>query len=280
MIDIIQKIKVDTATQVFNLLVAGHHQDHILRFMADPIHASVYANVFATGNGATQNGSMPNTPTPTQHNATPRQTQGERIPGLYSIMHDRFNRGDLGNPQTQNAAHSYQTPYSDTFHHTGGNGHHAGGNSQVPDDNINVGVASALQEFARSANTAAGATTADASGSIVTTAGGNMLDPANQAQNFGDHLANTLATTVADYNPGTQTMASAAPNQGYAPADGTTPESMLPFRAQAVPQQIPEESITVGTSQPQDPPLKLNKDGKPSKRQPPRKTKSKSAILT
>lgn len=248
--------------------------------MADPVHASVYANVFTTGNGATQNMSMPNTPTPTQQKTTPRQTQGEGTPGLYSIMQDRFNRGDLGNTQTQSAAHSYQTPYADTFNLTGGNGHHAGGNGQVPDDNINVGVTSALQELAHSANIAAGATTADVSGSIVTTAGGSMLDPANQAQNFSDHLANTLGTTIADYKLGTQTMASATPNQGYAPADGTTPENMLPFRTHAMPQQMPEESITVGTPQPEDPPLKLNKDGKPSKRQPPRKTKSKSTILT
>ena len=279
-IDIIQKIKVDTTIKVINLLSNGYQQEDILRFMADPVHASVYANVYAAGNGTTQNRSMPNTPTPAQQRAAPRSMQSEgTAPGLYSIMQDRFTRGDLDNTQTQRPAQSYQTPYADTFIHTGGSGHQAGGNGQVSDDNIHVGTASPLQELAHNANVGSGATSADASGSIVTTADSSNLNlPTSQAQSFSDHLANTLTATVAEYKPGVRAMASAALNQGVTPANTTTPENMLPFHTHTMPQQTPEETITVGTPQPEEPPLKLNKDGKPSKRQPARKTKSKSAV--
>src|ERR1700761_7037801 len=76
-IDIVQKIKVDTTIKVINLLSNGYNQEQIAQFMADPVQASVYANVYARGNGTTQNVSMPNTPTPAEQKAAPRPMEGE-----------------------------------------------------------------------------------------------------------------------------------------------------------------------------------------------------------
>ena len=250
--ELAHKIKMETAHQFTDLLNKGLHQDHILRMFA------MTSATYGPRNGiAAHNGSVPNTPTTAP--ATAHTMKNEGTPGLYSIQHDRFNGGDLVHTQTQGLVRQYASPYSDNFQAPGGD-------TKPPDDNINVGAASVLQNMAQSAATEA-VTAAGNYGSLITTAGSNMAMPATSGPNVHDTLLNDLSATY----PQLQAQANTAPDAGFPAVNSGIAENMPLYQSHVLPSQGPSESIAVGATEAEEaPPLALRKDGKPRKKQPKR----------
>jgi hypothetical protein len=282
----VQKIKTDTAINIFAMLSKNYSHEDIMRNIAPNMVHMVAANPRMVA----QNGAVPDTPTPAP--AQIYSTRTENTPGLYSIMQDRFERGDIKLGPTQNLVHHNGSQYAENIQPTGGNlAHHNGshyaesfqsarGNVRGSGDSINVAVPTALQELA-SAGTSA--VTSGPSGSLVATASGNSIGPVSQAENFKEHLENAIATSVGDYNAGIPSLANAMQSPSFASVNTGTPtpgfntnnvtagENMLAYQTHTMPPPPPaEDSIAVGTTQPEQPPLLLRKDGKPRKKQPAR----------
>jgi hypothetical protein len=278
----VQKIKTDTAINIFAMLNRNYNHEDIMRHIAPNMVHMVAAN--PSHRMLAYNGSVPNTPTP-----APAQTY---TPGLYSIMQDRFERGDLKLGPTQNLVHHNGSQYVENAQPTGENlAHHNGshyaesfqsarGIVQGSGDSISVGVATALQELA---SAGPGAVTSGLSGSLVATTSSNSIGPVSQAENFKEHLENAIITSVGDYNAGTPSLANVMPSPSFASVNAGTPtpgfntvnvtagENMLGYQTHTMPPPPPaDDSIAVGTTEPEQPPLLLRKDGKPRKKQPAR----------
>lgn len=248
---------METATQFASLLRKGHDSDQVLRIFASGIDPALSNAV------ASQTGSVTNTPTPAP--ARPYSTTTEAAPGLYTIQHDRFNRGDFVQTQAQIPARQYATPHG-SFRATRGN-------VNGSEDNINVGAAG-LQHLAQGAINGH-ATTAEPNGPFISPSSGDIIGPSSSAPNIGAQLATAIASTVSDYNQNLQTPAPAhqLSDNGFPAVNPAMMENMHPYQTRVSATQMAEDSIAVGGgAQIEDEPsVALKKNGEPKKRQPPKR---------
>lgn len=252
---------MDTAMNFADLLNKGYDVNQIL-------HSFATSGNHAPANGMNfPNGAVPSTPTPAP--AMAYSARNDSIPTLYSIQHDRFNRGDLAHPQPQPPIHQYASPYSDRLQAHGGDMKGSG-------DNINVGAAAALQNLAQSAVEGA-LTNMGTPGSLTSPAGGHVNGPYSSTPRFGEQIQHSVASTSGEFNPNLQAQAYQQLGVGLQVVNPNFAENIPLHHSHTLPAQAADDSIAVGSTQAEQaepelapPPLALRKDGQPKKKQPKR----------